>query len=341
MSSLDHLFQRVKSVVKEAMDEKRGRPRKPKQGGQPLSDEAAVQTVLMLLLATLKGWSWRILHQRLTAYHQPRWRCLCGIPHSQIPAYNTLTWRAHHRRVKAWQGRLYRRLLTPLLNCCNLGLLAVDMSDLPSDLRDSLANWGFCGKGRFHGYKLHLIVTRDGVPLAVVATRANLTEPMVNDRLIKQLRRNLTEEQLERLCYAVADAGYDTNEVYEGFEGLKAELIAAVNPRNDARLKGGLTRRTRRELRERDRARDRGILRYRSARGRELYRERIVVEQVLDQVKNGLMPKERDGDGLPWWIRGVRKVNESVDRAIFALVVVEHTNKLRRNGLREVSSYVA
>lgn len=48
MSSLDHLFQRVKSVVTEAMSENRGRPKQRAQGGQPLSDQAAAQTVLML-----------------------------------------------------------------------------------------------------------------------------------------------------------------------------------------------------------------------------------------------------------------------------------------------------
>jgi len=342
MSSLVHLFRRVKSVVREAMAENRGRPPKRSKGGQPLSNQAAVQTVLMLLLATLKGWSWATLHRQLTLYHHPCWRDLVSIPRSQIPAYNTLTWRAHHPRVKAWQQRIYCRLLGPLLNCRNLGLLAVDMSDLPSDLKDTLANCGVCSKGYFHGYKLHLIVTRDGVPLAVVATRANLTEPGVNKRLMRRLRRNLTEEQLERLRYVVADAGYDTTGVYESFEGLKAALIAAINSRNDARLKENtLSRQTRRELKERETARDRGILRYHSARGQELYDERVVVEQVIEQLKNVLWPRARGGSLVPWWLRGVRKVQEMADRAMLALVAIEHTNKLRRCDLRELAPYVA
>lgn len=341
MSSLDHLFRRVKSVVTEALSEKRGCPKQPRPGGQPLGDGVCVQTVLMLLLATLKGWSWATLHRQLTAYHDPTWGELIGIPLSQIPAYTTLTWRAHHSRVKAWL-RLYRRLLPPLLNCRNLELLAVDLSDLPSELQDRLADRGFCGKGAFYGYKLHLIVTRDGVPLAIVATRAGATEPTVTDRLLAGMRRHLTPKHLERLKYAVADAGYDTTGIYESFEELKAALIAAVNPRRDGRLKEGtLSRRTRQELRERDTARDRGILRYHSGRGQELYDERVVVEQVLDQIKNRLWPRARGGELIPWWLRGVRKVQEAADRAMLALAAIEHTNKLRRCDLRQVAPYTA
>jgi len=195
--------------------------------------------VIMLLLGTLKGWSLQKLQERLSAYHDPRWRRLCGLSLSEVPPYSTLVYRSHHAKVKRWQERLYCRMLKVLLNCRNLGLLAIDMTDLPRDLKDKLAAWGVCGKGPFYGYKIHLIVTRDGVPLAVVVTRANETEPMVTEHLLNQLRRRLTKEQLERLCYAVADAAYDTVRIYESFADLEAQLIAAVNPRNNEKLKGG------------------------------------------------------------------------------------------------------
>jgi hypothetical protein len=140
-------------------------------------------------------------------------------------------------------GEVVSPALKPLLNCRNLGLLAIDMTDLPRDLKDKLANRGVCGKGPFYGYKIHLIVTRDGVPLAFVVTKANKTEPTVTGQLLNQLRRRLTGEQLERLAYAVADAAYDTVKIYESFAELKAQLIAAVNPRNNNMLKGGCLKR--------------------------------------------------------------------------------------------------
>jgi len=238
MSSLDKLLEKVKQVMEEALAEKAERSEKRKRG-RPLSDRQAAQTVIMLLLGTLKGWSLLQLQERLSEYHDPRWRRLCGLPLCEVPPYSTLAYRSHHPKVKRWQERLYCRMLKVLLNCRNLGLLAIDMTDLPRDLKDKLANWGVCGRGLFYGYKLHLIVTRDGVPLATVATRANKTEPTVTEHLLKRLRRRLTVEQLERLAYAVADAAYDTVKVYESFAQLEAQLIAAVNPRNNAKLKGG------------------------------------------------------------------------------------------------------
>jgi hypothetical protein len=284
----------------------------------------------------LKGWSLAELHRRLTAYRDPCWRRLLGLPYRKIPAYSTLVERSHHSRVKAWERRLYRRLLSSLLNGRNLGLLAVDMTDLPQDLRDRLAHWGVCGKGKFYGYKLHLLTTRDGVPLAVVATRANRTEPTVTGSLLRHLRCHLTEGQLERLRFAVADAAYDTHGVYDSFAELRAQLIAVPNPRKNAELKGPLARATRRELRERGRARDRGILLYHSCRGRKLHRERIIVDQVFGQLKGPLRLGE-----LPWWVRGVRWVQERAERAVLAFVAILAVNKLRRNGLREVACYVA
>lgn len=37
----------------------------------------------------------------------------------------------------------------------------------------------------------------------------------------------------------MADAAHDTIKIYEGFAGLETQLIAAVNPRNNVKLKGG------------------------------------------------------------------------------------------------------
>ena len=72
MDSLDYLFEKVNQVVEEAKEEKRGRPKKRKQGGQPLSDKKAIETVLMDLLGTVKGWGLRELHRKLTTFRQPR-----------------------------------------------------------------------------------------------------------------------------------------------------------------------------------------------------------------------------------------------------------------------------
>ena len=335
MYNLNYLFEKVKKEINEILNETRGRKAKANVG-RNLKDKNAIQTVLMLLLATLKGWNLSQVHRKVTSYFSPVYRKMLGLKLGEIAPYSTFAFRTDHKRIKEIQNRLFRRLLIPLLNCCSLSLLAIDMTDLPRDLRDKLANYGVCGKGYFYGYKLHLIVTRDGVPLAVVATKANKTEPSVTDRLINQLRKNLTKFQLEKLRSGVSDAGYDTINIYDSFSDLSVQLVSAVNPRNNSSLKGELSREYRSKLKESSTPRDRGILLYHSKRGGKLYNQRIVVEQVIDQLKNDLRLSD-----LPWWVRGVRKIKEYLDRAVLAFVAILHCNKLRRNDLRNLTPYLA
>jgi hypothetical protein len=58
MSNLDHLFHHIKQILAQVLAEKRRQPRRRKRG-QPLHDEAAAQTALMLLLSTLKVGPWQ------------------------------------------------------------------------------------------------------------------------------------------------------------------------------------------------------------------------------------------------------------------------------------------
>ncbi|MFQ6044254.1 MAG: hypothetical protein ACE5PV_25655, partial [Candidatus Poribacteria bacterium] len=132
MDSLKYLLEKVKKEINKVLNETRGKKVKAKPG-RSLSDKDAMQTVLILLLATLKGWSLRKVHRKLTSYLSPRYRKLLGMKLSEIPPYSTFAFRAHHQRVKEMQNRLYRRLLSPLLNSRCLSLLAIDMTDLPSN----------------------------------------------------------------------------------------------------------------------------------------------------------------------------------------------------------------
>lgn len=134
-------------MADEAWTETRGRPATRKRG-RPLSDRHALQTVLMLLLGTLKGWSLKQLQERVSHYQDPRWRPLCGIAYSDVPPYSTLVYRAPHPQVKRWQERLYRRMLPALLNCRNLGLLALDMTTCPEICEISWPTGGSAARGR-------------------------------------------------------------------------------------------------------------------------------------------------------------------------------------------------
>jgi hypothetical protein len=224
-----------------------------------------------------------------------------------------------------------------LLNQRNLHVVSIDMSDIPVELHDALANWGVCGKGNFYGYKLHLVVTRDGVPLGLVMTRANRRETAVTDRLLAQVAQALTDEHVDSLVFLIGDKAYDSNPAADQTKQyLSAQMIAPANPRNSQELKGEVTTQTKKKLRERGTNRDKAILLYESAKGKRMFRKcRVTIEQVIDQLKDDL-GLER----LPYWVRGVRQVQKRVQNAVFAYTCILYCNKLHRRPLRQVAPYL-
>jgi hypothetical protein len=151
-------------LIEKTKQENRGRPRR-KNKGHPFPDETAIQTALIVLLATLKGWNISQTHRNLTD-RNAIWRHIIGVRLSDIPARRTLNYRWNHPSVIHWQQRITKRMFVRLLNERNLYVLSVDMSDLPTEFYDNLANWGFCGKGYFYGYKLHSSLPEMEFPLA-------------------------------------------------------------------------------------------------------------------------------------------------------------------------------
>lgn len=335
MDKLRQLFADIKNLFSEAKNENRGRP-KEKTRGRPFSDEKAIQTALMVLLATLKGWTIRQTHGNLTG-RDPVWRRLLGIRLSEIPPRRTLSQRWNHPLVRRWQQRITKRMFKRLLNQRNLYVVSIDMSDLPTELYDTLANWGVCSKGCFHGYKLHLVVTRDGVPLGLVITKANRRETAVTDRLLAQIAQALTDDHIDSLVFLLGDAAYDSNPAADQTkQRLSAQIIAPINPRNSQEAKGELKKETKEKLKERGTNRDKAVLLYESSRGKKTYRKyRVIVEQVFDQLKNAL------GLGqLPYWVRGVRRVLKRVQNTVFAYTCILYCNKLHRRPLRKVAPYL-
>ena len=291
---------------------------------------------MIVLLATLKRWDKSQTHRNLIG-RDTTWRSMLGIRLSEIPSRRTLSNRWNHPLVKRWQQRVTKRMLRKLLNQRNLYVVSIDMSDLPSEFYDSLANWGFCGKGHFHGYKLHLVVTRDGVPLSCVTTRANRRETSVTERLLAKITQSLSREQINKLSFLIGDKAYDSNKTANQVkQRLLAQMIAPANPRRSQELKGKLTAQVKKKLKERGTNRDRAILLYESKRGRELFcTYRVTIEQVIGQLKNDL-----GLDRLPYWVRGVRKVQRRVHNTVFAYTCILYCNKMHRRDLRQVAPYM-
>lgn len=338
MDRIRQLFTDVKQVITATLDETRGRPEKPKKG-RPILRAQIVQMVLIKLLATVMGWNQSQTHRQLTTM-DPTFRNLCDVRKSEIPPRRTLCYRWNSRKVMTLEQRVFKRFLRPLLNQRNLHLVAMDMSDLPVSAQDQLADYGHCSKGGYWGYKFHLVTTRDGIPLAVVVTRANEVEQSVAQSLVAQVQKALLADNLQSLVFFVADAGYDGTPLYNAVASLcQAQLVCAPNPRRDADLKhlrqtGQLPTARKEELAATDSTRDKGLLLYSQSAGKRLYHKRLVIEPTIELLKVDMAM-----EAIPYWIKGVRKVTRWVFNHVFAFVAMLYCNKLHRRPLRQIACY--
>lgn len=60
------------------------------------------------------------------------------------------------------------------------------------------------------------------------------------------------------------------------------------------------------------------------------------VDYVFGQLKDPLRLRD-----MPWWVRGVKRVQAHIQWAILAYTAILSTNKLRRNKLRNIAPYLA
>jgi hypothetical protein len=299
--------------------------------------------VLIKLLATLMGWNISQTHRLLTDPRIPIFRQMCGIPKSKIPPRRTLSYRWHNKKVLQLQQRVFKRLLRELINSRSVKVMLIDMSDLPVSVKDQLARWGYCSKGRFWGYKFYLVTTCNGIPVAVVVSRANEVEPNASESLLNKVERILRDDEIESIAYFVGDAAFDGEVIYDDVERLfDGQLVCAVNPRRDEGLKelrgrGELPQEKEQHLREMEdeSSRAKGILLYASEEGKRLYGRRIFLEQTIDLLKVDLRMGE-----IPYWVRGVRKVLRWVLDHLFLFVSIAYCNKLHRRPLRQVAPYL-
>ena len=69
-------------------------------------------------------------------------------------------------------------------------ILVVDSTPL-EDLYDMEAGWGYTGRGKFRGYKLHAAVNQLGLPLRALVTPGNKYDSTFLPKLIEDLRGRL------------------------------------------------------------------------------------------------------------------------------------------------------
>jgi hypothetical protein len=82
----------------------------------------------------------------------------------------------------------------------------------------------------FWGYRTHVIVSTQGIPLVEVTLPNNRTDAQVAKKLIKKLKRVF---KFENGAIFIADAAYDEREIYNLIvEKMKSTALIPINPRN-------------------------------------------------------------------------------------------------------------
>ena len=82
----------------------------------------------------------------------------------------------------------------------------------------------------FWGYRTHVIISKEGVPLVSATLPNNATDPKVARRLIRKLKRVY---RFQNGAFFIADAAYDEREFYNFIvDQLKCRAFIPINPRN-------------------------------------------------------------------------------------------------------------
>lgn len=82
----------------------------------------------------------------------------------------------------------------------------------------------------FWGYRTHVIVSKEGVPLVSSTLPNNDTDAKVARKLIKKLKRVY---RFKKGAFFIADAAYDEREIYNFIVNeLKCQAFIPINPRN-------------------------------------------------------------------------------------------------------------
>jgi hypothetical protein len=283
--------------------------------------------VRLWLLGVLGGWSQRQLFIKLGNRRVRVWlRRFIALP-------ATLPDRSHFaRRVREPDFLEALRLLFEELarrlarrRPADLKILSLDFTDLPVNVRhDPDAAYGYSSKGRFYGYSLHLVITRRGALLAYRLATANhhavrLAEEMVPD--LRPLRR--------RIASLLGDSSYDSGPLHEQVHrDLEARLLAPENPRSRKGPPPPPDRAT---------VRGRALALLATPRGRALYRQRTIIEQVNGQLKDVLSL-----GNIPYYVRG----EAAVERLVAARLILYNVALLKnvldhQTHIRHVKALVA
>lgn len=287
--------------------------------------------LIKLYLITVKN-SVNTVYEKLTNYKDTSVRKKLGIKYSSIPCLSTIYGLIKRNELKQLKSKLRRKITKSLLHFRNVRILIMDMTDLPKQIYDKVSNYGYCSKGRFYGYKLHLVVTNDEIPIAFCISKANKRETSFVFRLFSEVRELVGDLKIK---YVIGDKGYDSNkahnQIYDLTDGL---LLSPINPRKSKyRLKRPLENKYKDFYEKRGKRRDLNCLIYYSEKGKRLYKNKVKVERVHDEIKNDLSFSDVVNK-----ISGVNELENELGWYMILLIGSKFYKKLQRNKIWKESS---
>ena len=192
-------------------------PAQPKRRGNP--GYGQLKAIRILVYARLKG----LQNDTRIYWHlkkHPAQAKVLGL--QQIPDRTT---------IGRWWRRYFNLLEETLKKTVNILQALVPTTHLIADstplvdLYDMEAKWGFTCRGRFKGFKMHVVVNQLGLPLKAIVTPGNRFDSIFLPKLIEDLEAQ----------YVLADAGYHSLQNIKAVKDMGAMPIIAVNPRRQGK----------------------------------------------------------------------------------------------------------
>ena len=274
---------------------KKGRPKKRRRGRSREYPEALF--VILMMVKALSGKSNNGIYKALRSGEL----VLPPPFEGQKPSRRTIDRRlsGDDKAVESLFKRVMRKLIFHLLSSPKA--IIIDSTDLPVDPRkDRGGAWGYNSKGKFYGYKLHLISTENSIPLGFKVTVGSVHDvkmfiPLFRDSL-PILRRVKTIE------YLIGDAAYDSTEAMEVVIGEGLKPVVKLNRRG--------------RKPKRKRAKMERFLQ--TDEGRKLFSLRGGIERLNSFLKEGMGIAR-----FPSYVKGLKRVKLFVrERILLTLAVM-------------------
>jgi hypothetical protein len=259
--------------------------------------------IKLWLICALEGWTVNVLYAKLRREKnllRRRYRLPAHLP-SRSTVYHRLRQRSLRYRLREFFHESTRYALG-LSGREETHIVAIDLTALNASASDPGAAWGYRAANEvFWGYKLGLVVTQSGIPLAFRLVPANRVESHVSVPLLTESAQRLKETS--RSCdYIPADKGFDSEKNYRtASKKLHALLVCPGRRKKKKRVKHPYHREY--FARTKYMYRTKAVAFAQTKLGTSIFGRRTIVEQVNGQLKDSFGMEK-----IPRYISGRRCV---------------------------------